>query len=250
MNATLLMQLSGVMLLSAVQSLLLMQPGVARGATGPYPSSALVESIEWHWETLRSAAPGSDLWPLTWAGDDNLYAAWGDGGGFGGTDQDGRVALGFGRIEGPPEAFHGVNINGGKAAENAATFGKRGKTGGMLSCDGILYAWINRQNGVWPDVDHGLAWSKDLAKSWENSSWVFPKGKGNLKPSIFLNCGKDYVDVPSQLVGFIYFYCFRQGNETEFYLGRAPRNELRQRQSFEFLSGFSGEKPLWSADPK
>src|SRR5207237_3607032 len=93
----------------------------------PYPFSAVIDRITWHWETYRTAAPGSDLWPVTWGRDDHLYAAWGDGGGFGGTDQDGRVALGFARIEGPPERFAGFNVNGGKKPEDRASFPKHGK---------------------------------------------------------------------------------------------------------------------------
>src|SRR5689334_21595599 len=76
----------------------------------PYPPSPVIETITWHWDTRRTAASGSDLWPVTWADDDNLYAAWGDGGGFGGTDHDGRVSLGFARIEGPPEYFRGFDV--------------------------------------------------------------------------------------------------------------------------------------------
>src|SRR3954471_781865 len=83
-------------------------------ATARYPPSERLGNIEWHWETHRTSAPGSDLWPVTWASDNNLYTAWGDGGGFGGTDRDGRVALGFGRIAGAAEEFKGINVNGGK----------------------------------------------------------------------------------------------------------------------------------------
>ena len=54
-------------------------------AAAPYPPSRMIEGITWHWETHRTAAPGSDLWPVTWAADGHLYTAWGDGGGFGGT---------------------------------------------------------------------------------------------------------------------------------------------------------------------
>ena len=214
----------------------------------PYPPSAVIENITWHWDTLRSEAPGSDLWPLTWANDNNLYAAWGDGGGFGGTDQDGRVALGFARIEGSPEHFTGSNINGGKNASNPAAFPKQGKCGGLLASDGILYAWINRQNSPWPDVDEGLAWSKDAAKTWENSSWVFPKGDGNFKPSTFLNCGKDYAGVPSRLEGFIYFYGVRQGQDTNVYLGRVPTDRIHERAAYEFFCGLSNNTPSWSAN--
>ncbi len=80
----------------------------------PYPPSPVIAGVTWDWTMRRTAAPGSDLWPVTWGADDLLYTAWGDGGGFGGTDQDGRAAMGFARIEGPPERFVGVNINGGK----------------------------------------------------------------------------------------------------------------------------------------
>ncbi len=46
----------------------------------------------------------------TWGPDGHLYAAWGDGGGFGGTNSDARVSMGFARIEGPPESFLALNI--------------------------------------------------------------------------------------------------------------------------------------------
>ena len=45
-------------------------------------------------EYIKHAAPGSDNWATTWADDDNQYTVWGDGGGFGGTGQVGRVLYG------------------------------------------------------------------------------------------------------------------------------------------------------------
>jgi CubicO group peptidase (beta-lactamase class C family) len=90
----------------------------------PYPRSTVIGNLEWHWETHVTAAPGSDLWPVAWGPDDQLYAAWGDGGGFGGADADGRVALGFARIEGGPEHWSGVNVNGGNGPKQSA--GRRG----------------------------------------------------------------------------------------------------------------------------
>jgi len=216
-------------------------------AGAPYPPSSVIAGIEWHWETYRSAATGSDLWPVTWAVDDNLYSAWGDGGGFGGTAQTGRVALGFARIEGPPQHFNGVNVNGGKDPENPATFPRFGKAGGLLACDGILYAWINRQDGRWPDVNQGLAWSTNKGRTWENSSWVFPKARDSFKPSTFLNCGREYADLPPQLEKFVYVYGIRQGDETNVYLCRVPTGRLRERAAFEFLAGLSGDQPRWSS---
>jgi hypothetical protein len=142
----------------------------ARPVTGassvPYPQSTLITGITWHWETLKSAALGSDLWPVTWGPDDHLYAAWGDGGGFGGSDSDRRVAMGFARIEGGPEHWRGFNINGGKNPEFAASFPKKGKTTGIAFVDGVLYATVNLEDGTWPDVNHVLAWSTNLGANW------------------------------------------------------------------------------------
>src|SRR5918997_2138818 len=95
-------------------------PEEPEGATHPYPPSPVIEDITWHLDTLATAAPGSDIWSVTWSADDNLYTGWGDGGGFDGTNSDGRVSIGFGRIEGGPERFMGVNVKGGKTSTSPA----------------------------------------------------------------------------------------------------------------------------------
>jgi hypothetical protein len=217
----------------------------------PYAPSAVIESITWHWGTHTRAAPGSDLWPVTWAADDNIYTAWGDGGGFGGTNSDGRVAMGFARIEGSPEAYVGVNVNGGAATENPTSFpGKGGKTAGIISVAGTLYAFLNLQDGEWPGVNAGLAWSEDLGATWIRAPWVFPKGTGNLKFARFLNFGRDYTGVPEHLAGFVYFYGTKEPAPGEvrgdMYLGRAPVDQLKDRASYEFLFGLTlAGEPIW-----
>jgi hypothetical protein len=218
-------------------------------AKPPYPPSPVLAGITWDWETYRMAAPGSDLWPLSWGADGEIYTAWGDGGGFQGTDQDGRVALGFARIEGPPGRFAGININGGKNPEHRPAFPKQGKTGGLLAVGDRLYAWLNTQNGDWPAVDQALVWSDDRGATWQRSAWVFPKGKGNFKPATFLNFGKGYTGVPSELGEYVYFYGQRQGNVTDTYLGRAPTGRAHDRRAYEFLSGLPQGRPRWSSDP-
>jgi hypothetical protein len=214
----------------------------------PYPPSPIIAGIDWEWANYRTAAPGSDLWPVTWAADDHLYTAWGDGGGFGGTDRDGRVALGFARIEGTPERFVGVNVNGGKDPLHPASFAERGKTGGMLAIGDRLYAWLNTQNGRWPDVDVALIWSDDRATTWIRSSWRFPKGADRFKPATFLNCGRGNTGQPAKLRGYVYFYGHRQGNEMDTYLGRVPQHKLETHEAYEFLEGFDGDQATWSAD--
>jgi hypothetical protein len=69
----------------------------------PYPHSTALPHLRWDLSTVLShrRGIGSDIWPTTWAADGNLYAAFGDGGGFDGTERSkatGRVSLGFARI--------------------------------------------------------------------------------------------------------------------------------------------------------
>lgn len=167
-----------VLLLSiALFSLLPVAPSAteadAKPSKPPYPPSKRIESIDWDFNHRVRRAPGSDLWPFTWAADDNLYTAWGDGGGFGGTNSDGRVSLGLARIEGEAERFRATNVWGGKNGTHPAKFG--GKVGALLSVKGTLYAL----GGVWPNKagvktwscpkEARLLWSDDSAKTWHVS---------------------------------------------------------------------------------
>jgi hypothetical protein len=119
----------------------------------------------------------------------------------------------------------------------------------MLAVGDRLYAWLNAQNGKWPDVDQALIWSDDKAATWKRSTWVFPKGPGNLKPATFLNFGKACKGMPADLQGYIYFYGQRQGEALNTYLGRAPVDKLEERSAYEFLSELDERKPRWSSDP-
>ncbi len=219
----------------------------------PYPPSAVFRNLTWRWETHRTAALGSDLWPVTWGPDGHLYAAWGDGGGFGGSDTDGRVSMGFARIEGGPQDFRGINVNGGKQPEHPASFPQKGKTGALLFVNGTLYASINLQDGRWPEVNHVLAWSTDRGTSWNRAGWMFAKGVGNFYPAKFLNFGRDYTGVPKDLEGFVYVFGPRQaarvGDEKDLFLARVPKERIRERNAYEFFGGL-GENgaPQWAAE--
>jgi len=207
----------------------------------PYPPSRVFQAITWHWDTLTNAAPGSDLWPLTWGADDCLYSAWGDGGGFGGTDSDGRVAMGLARIEGGLDNWRGFNVNGGRNPEHPASFAKKGKTAGIVSVDAVLYATVNLEDGKWPNVNHALAWSMDKGASWTKADWLFRRGAGNFQPAKFVQFGKDYTGLPGSLTGYVYLCGPKQdsapGSGNRLYLARAPRNQLRDQAAYEFFKG-------------
>jgi len=226
---------------------------VLSAPAAPYPHSAVIREINWHWETYTNAALGSDLWPVTWGPDNNLYTAWGDGGGFGGSDHDGRVAMGFARIEGFPEHWRGININGGKNPEHPASFPRKGKTAGLIFVNGILYAIVNLQDGTWPDVNHALAWSTNYAASWTMSDWLFAKGQGRFQPAVFLNFGKNYAGVPQPLRGYVYVYGVKRFAASskfgQIYLARVPVDLIKVQSAYEFFqSGAQRGRPRWTAD--
>ena len=109
-------------------------------ADAPYPPSPVIADIALDWSTHQRHALGSDNWQLTWADDDHQYGAWGDGGGFWGNNRDGRVGLGYGRIEGDWHNYRGYSVWGGKNAANPALFS--GKSWGTISIGGVLYSWV------------------------------------------------------------------------------------------------------------
>ena len=221
-------------------------PEEPEGATPPYPPSTVIEDITWHMDTHTTAAPGSDIWSVTWGADDNLYTGWGDGGGFDGTNSDGRVSIGFGRIEGEPEEFVGVNVNGGENALHLASI-ESGKPSAIISVDGTLYVWLNTQNGEPPDFQ--LAWSDDLGETWQLFDWVFPKS-GDFFPGKFLNAGKDNSAAQDE---YIYSYgakwIFTQGPENNIYLMRVAKDGIKDRDAYEFFMGLDEQGNLtWSPD--
>jgi len=211
----------------------------------PYPPSPVVAGITWDFGHLVRLAPGSDLWPVTWADDGHLYTSWGDGGGFSGTNSRGRVSLGFARIEGSPPNFRAINVWGGHEGLHKPTF--KGKTAGIVCVGGVLYAWINTQNGNPPD--HRLAWSADHGATWQLSKWAFPKS-GRFFPATFLNCGRDNADARDD---FVYSYgaqwLYAHGAENHLYLARVHKDKMRDRGSYQFFAGLDANaSPTWTLD--
>jgi len=207
--------------------------------------------VIWDLTSLRRKAPGSDLWPTTWADDNQLYTSWGDGGGFGGTNKKGRVSLGTARIEGHPEAFRGLNIFGGYHPKVQASF--VGKPTGLICIDGILYMGIVEQ-GRW------LRWkigrSADYGKNWQfngqpfNDYWDFAEKDGAFSDTTFLNFGRNYQDAKDE-----YVYAYSQDNRANhssygkthaISMFRIHKDNLMNIKACEFFAGLdSSGHPLW-----
>ncbi|HQU16386.1 MAG: DUF4185 domain-containing protein [Gammaproteobacteria bacterium] len=221
----------------------------AFAASPPYAPSPVVTSVNWDFSSLRSAAPGSDLWPVTWADDGNLYTSWGDGGGFGGTNSLGRVSIGFARITGTPSSLSATNVFGGVSALTSATF--VGKAGGMLSVNGVLYMTLELQD-QWLKLK--LARSTDHGQTWQfNSltSWDFDEPDGAFSDMSFLNFGKDYQGARDS-----YVYAYSQDKRAThdnvwrtntIAMARVPKDQVMNRSAYEYFAGLDASgNPIWT----
>ena len=225
----------------------------------PYPPSPVIARVEFDFATHRRLAPGSDNWPTTWADDDHLYSAWGDGGGFGGTNSKGRVLLGVARIEGAAKNYTGRNVWGGFEPENPAQFG--GKSYGILSVGGVLYLWVAPQPN--PHLAGAqIARSTNHGATWELADWKFSFDDALTVPT-FLNFGRDYAGARD---GYVYSYyihpawgpgvatkttahTFDVHQPGRVYLSRVPQDSILSRDRYEFFAGLDGtRRPTWSRD--
>ena len=203
---------------------------------------------------MNALAPGSDNWAITWADDDRQYATWGDGGGFGGTNSDGRVSLGVARIEGDANSPTMGNVWGGKDAERPARF--EGKSYGLISIDAVLYLWRtgDGSDGAAFEIQD-LYRSSDRAASW-NAVGVkftpkdFPDSKGFFAPT-FLQFGQDYRGARDEYV-YIYAPENKNGRWTvqtagEITLIRVRKEKIANRSHYEYFAGLDADQdPTWT----
>ncbi|MCB1123935.1 MAG: DUF4185 domain-containing protein, partial [Verrucomicrobiae bacterium] len=207
-----------------------------------YQKSSLINGVELDESTRRTEARGSDIWPITWAEDGHQYTSFGDGGGFGGSNSEGRVSMGVSRVEGGPDNYRGYNVWGGKDAENPVQF--KGKGTGILCVDGILYMWVAGP-GSHTVPRTRIAYSQDHAKTWELADWELTM-QDRLFAGVFVNAGKDYADAPDDYV----YSCFTRvepppEEERNWIhekpgrvdLARVPRKRILQRSAWEWFAG-------------
>lgn len=212
--------------------------------------SPIITDIEWSpaESIIRKATgkgkDGSDNWPMTWADDDNLYTAYGDGYGFDPIVPN-KLGLGFAKIIGNVENFSGENIRSDGENTGIGRSGK--KASGLLMVDGILYMWARNADN---NGNHcQLAWSKDYAKTWTWRDWKFEE----LGYLTFINFGKDYTGVPEKHKNYVYMVSHDNPNAYEsadhFILARVPKDKITKRDAYEFFVkiGSDGE-PVWTND--
>jgi CubicO group peptidase (beta-lactamase class C family) len=212
---------------------------VARGA--PYPPSPAITSLVWApSSSVVRQATGSDTWPITWADDNDLYTAYGDGWGFEPKLQ-GKLSMGFARVVGPAEGFVGANIRSPDEQYGDGAKGKKGS--GMLMVDGVLYLWVRNANG---SKGSELWWSSDHAQSWTRSTWVWTE----FGYPTFVNFGQNYAGAADN-----YVYTVTHDNPDAyepadtFVLMRVPRDQIIQKNRYEFFRHLDPNgTPVWTSD--
>jgi len=203
----------------------------------------------------RQEAQGSDNWPTTWSADDNQYALWGDGGGFGGSDSDGRVSLGVARIEGDAANYRGANRFGGKGAEGPSTI--TGKShGAPISIGGVLYAWITPGSGAQGYEKFTLYRSSDQGCTWTPRDVAFDRSGDHISFGSFVQFGRDNAAARD---AYIYTVATEATDTSSLtivqkpgrvMLVRVPAASIEDRGTYEFFAGLdSSGEPQWSGDP-
>jgi len=242
---------------------LLWLSSACRAEVAPYPPSSVIAGIRWaSASSVVRLALGSDNFPTTWADDDNIYTAWGDGAGFGATYAESQVkpyraGLGVSRISGGPANMTGVNVFAGKNALNPDTFG--GKSYGILSVGGVLYMLQGPlhsppgdEAGGWDAaIETTVATSYDHAATWTRTGIFLSWTDGFCSPG-FLNFGKDNAGARDNYVYIYGLDCSNgsSGPYTKISLARVPKDKINDRSFYTFYAGQdSAGNPIWAGSP-
>lgn len=212
----------------------------AQTGSAPYPPSPLITAIHWApRETIVRQAKGCDNWPLTWADDGNLYAAYGDGNGFA-PFLDQKLSLGLAKITGGPNDFQGSNLRSASAEQMGE--GPQGKkASGLLMVEGVLYMWVRNA------ANSQLAWSEDHGNSWTWADWKWTTSFGS---PTFLNFGQNSSGARDNFV-----YVYSSDSDTAYepadrmVLARVTKDRIRDRKNYEFFMQLNSQGvPQWTTD--
>ena len=218
-------------------------------------STAVITGVTFDTSSHRRAAQGSDNWPATWSDDGNQYAVWGDGGGFGGTENDGRASFGVARIAGDGENYTGVNRFGGKSGACSSTIDGKGH-GAPISIGGLLYVWITPGAGSEGYQSFTLHRSNDKGCTWTRLDVAFVQSRDHIAYGSFVQFGQDnraardaYIyTVATEVTDTSTLKIVQRPGRVM--LLRVPAASITDRGTYEFFAGLDGSgEPQWSADP-
>ena len=214
----------------------------ARSGQPPADPSPVIVNVQWaDPATIRAIGKDSDSWVMTWADDDDLYIAYGDGFGFA-PKLNAKVSMGFGKVSGSPTNFIGANIRSPDEQYGDSKTGK--KPASLLMVDGVLYLWVRNADNNGKECQ--LAWSTDHGVNWTWADWTFAE----FGYCAFVNFGQNYADARDDYVYFVshnYFHAYIYRDD--FILTRVPKDQIRERSAYEFFVARNSDGGAdWSAN--
>lgn len=237
------------------------------------PSTFFSTNLQAYSSTLNLDQSDGDLWPTTWADDDNIYTANGDGRGFSSNQADFADCV-VNRISGTPETgLSGERLAGGE--DSLGPIWVNGsynrKPTGIVAVDGdgdgkdelyLVVQMLNNGTGgtAFNDVPAAsIVRSTDYGVTWTpTESAMFTDYK--FTTVFFLDFGKSTVN--SAVLGpndsqYVYAYGLDNNwrdsvdnsvpDPQSVYLARAPKSSIQKISTWEFFSG-AADSPAWSSD--
>lgn len=225
-----------------------------------YPKSELIKNVILDEKKIHKG--DGDMWPITWADDDNLYAGAGD---------NCNSPMNIWRIVDNPEPYHAwavylecinnLPVDPKKYCQVPQVHKERGvKPAGIIFIDGTLYLAAELHNyGDDPSFNrqHNISsWiitSTDYGKTWNLEATKQEFFTGRLASPHFLQFGKNYEGARDEYV-YAYFPTAEDGNSywcngDALLLGRVKKEAILVRNEWEFYVGIDLEgNQLWNKD--
>ncbi|MFC8391697.1 FG-GAP-like repeat-containing protein [Streptomyces sp. NPDC057238] len=192
-----------------------------------------------------------DLWPNCWSDDDNVYAAYGDGTGFGSDFSD----IGVAKISGMPGTLTGSQLSTDVGQIWSA--GHNRKPTGMACVNGDLYLAVQDLAHDFNDAPAAtIARSTDKGRTWtwDRNRPMF--GGGVFTTVMFLDYGKNYANAPDD---YVYAYGLDHNwrdsfdntvpDPVDLYLARVHKNSVMDENAWQYMSGTdTSGNPVWSTE--
>ncbi|MDP8223198.1 MAG: DUF4185 domain-containing protein [Candidatus Lernaella stagnicola] len=200
-----------------------------------------------------------DLWPTAWADDGNLYAANGDGFGFGWVWADMKVS----RLWGEPPDMEGEQIEQAWGQHLGRLWPPQGwkvshKPTGITCVDGRLYLFYQNLKNFLSDNEFGdapaasISWSDDYGRTWDWDDTAPMFHDHVFTTGMFLDygrCNQYAMDEYVYVYGLDYNWRYSEGyRSTKMYLARVLADRIPERDQWEFFTGLDGGQPTWSYD--
>ena len=214
--------------------------------------STLIKGLEWCGERIPYPDPGikGDTYPMTWADDDEIYAAAGDP--LWGETKDG---LDIEKFSGGPADYKIAKVN--PMNEYLGWGGNGPKPSGMICVDGVLYfAFQNMLRTQQPPFSlisqHGS--DAQIIYSTNKGGWWTP-ALGNIAAPMFcghkfggpafVNFGRNNANARDE---YVYAVSSDQwDNGSNLRLGRVPADGIMRREAWEWVCAFGPlGAPAWS----